>query len=289
MILIRAPDAAGGQHHGLRRPDDEVALLAVVAERAGDAARVHQQRQHRAFHVHFHAGVDAVVLQRADHLEARAIAHVRQPRIAMAAEVPLQDPAVLRAVEHRAPGFQFVHAVRRFLGVQFGHAPVVQILPAAHGIGEVDAPVIAVVHIGQRRGHAAFGHHRVRFAEQRLANDADLHARSPPLQSPRADPLRPRRSPEHRTRASGIRPLQNSPVRPDSHGAQTHIDIRESDRDKARPGPVLVLAVEAAHAVVKLEPHRMLRDAVDARRPRGGGTRGIRRCSPPAERRSRRE
>ena len=36
--LEGAADAAGGQHHGLRRPQDEVALLAVVAESAGDAA-----------------------------------------------------------------------------------------------------------------------------------------------------------------------------------------------------------------------------------------------------------
>jgi hypothetical protein len=60
--------------------------------------------------------------------------------------------------------------------VQFGHAPVVQILAAAHGVGEMDAPVIAVVDIAHGRGHAAFGHHGVRFAEQRFADHAHLHA-----------------------------------------------------------------------------------------------------------------
>ena len=122
--------------------------------------------------------VDAVILQRADHLEAGAVAHVREARIAMAAEVALQNAAVLGAVEQRAPGFQFAHAIRRFLGVQFGHAPVVQILAAAHGVGEVDAPVIAVVDIAERRGDAAFGHHGVRFAEQRFADHAHFHARA---------------------------------------------------------------------------------------------------------------
>ena len=55
------------------------------------------------FHVHVDALMDAVILQRADHLEAGAIADVREPRIAVAAEVALEDAAVGRAVEQRAP------------------------------------------------------------------------------------------------------------------------------------------------------------------------------------------
>ena len=113
--------------------------------------------------------MDAVILERADHLEARAIADVREARIAMAAEVALQDAAVLRAIEHRAPGFELAHASGRFLRVQLGHAPVVQVLAAAHRVGEVHAPAVAVVDVGHRRGHAAFGHDGVRLAEQRLA------------------------------------------------------------------------------------------------------------------------
>ena len=123
----------------------------------------------RAFHVDFHALVDAVVLQRADHFQTGAVADVGEARIAMAAEVALQNAAVFRAVEERAPGFQFAHAVRRFLGVQFGHAPVVEVLAAAHGVGEMDAPVVAVVDIGHGGGDAAFGHDGVGFAEQRFA------------------------------------------------------------------------------------------------------------------------
>ena len=122
---------------------------------------------------HFHALVNAVILQRADHFEAGAIADVRQARIAVAAEVALQNAPVVGAVEQRAPGLQLADALGSFLGVQFRHAPVVQILAAAHGVGEVDSPVVALVHVGQRRGHAAFGHHRVRFAEQRFRDDTD--------------------------------------------------------------------------------------------------------------------
>ncbi len=110
--------------------------------------------------------MDAVVLERADHLQAGAVADMRQARIAMPAEISVQDTAVFGAVEHRAPGLQLFDARRCFLGVQLGHAPVIQILPAAHGIGEVDAPVVAVVDVAHRRGHSAFGHHRMGLAEQ---------------------------------------------------------------------------------------------------------------------------
>ena len=172
--LEGAADAAGRDDDGLGRPQNEVALLAIVAERAGDAAGIHQQAEDGALHVDFHAGVDAVILQRADHLEAGAVADVRQARIAMAAEVALQDAAVLGAVEQRAPGFQFAHAVGRFLGVQLGHAPVVQVLAAAHGVGEMDAPVVAIVHVGQRGRDAAFGHHGVRFARAAICRPRRL-------------------------------------------------------------------------------------------------------------------
>ena len=143
--------------------------------------------------MYFHAGVNSVILQRADHFEAGAIADVGQPRIAMAAEVSLQDAAVFRAVEERAPGFEFPHAVGGFLRVEFGHPPVVQILAAAHGIGEMDAPVIAIVDVGQRRRHSTFSHNRMGLAKQRLANYANLHAcgrrlnRRPQARPARAD------------------------------------------------------------------------------------------------------
>src|SRR3712207_8819657 len=44
-----------------------------------------------------------------------------------------------------------------------------------YGVGEVDAPAVAVVHVPHRRGDAPLGHHRVRLAEQRLAHHADAH------------------------------------------------------------------------------------------------------------------
>ncbi len=172
--------------------------------------------------------MDAVILQRADHFEAGAVADVRQPRIPVAAEIALQNAAVAGAVEHRAPGFQFPHALRRFLGVQLRHAPVVQVLPAAHGIGEMDAPVVAIVHVAHGRGHAAFGHHRVRLAQQRFrrprrlctpAAEASIAARSPAPPAPTTSTSFVRLILGH---------LEDSPVVPDSHGAQAHIQVGEA-------------------------------------------------------------
>ena len=119
----------------------------------------------------------AVVLQRADHFQPGAIADMREARIFVAAEISLQNAAVFGAIEDRAPGFEFAHAVGRFLGVQFGHAPIVDVLPAAHGVGEMDLPVVAVIDIGERRRDPALGHHGVGFAEQRFADHPDLDAR----------------------------------------------------------------------------------------------------------------
>ena len=81
--------------------------------------------------------MDCMILERTDHLEARAVAHVREARILVAAEVALKDPAVGGAVEQRAPRLELAHASRRLLRVQLGHPPVVEVLAAAHGVAEV--------------------------------------------------------------------------------------------------------------------------------------------------------
>ena len=42
---------------------------------------------------------------------------------------------------------QFADAVGRFLGVQLSHAPIVEILAAAHGVGEMNHPVVALIDV----------------------------------------------------------------------------------------------------------------------------------------------
>ena len=174
--LVGAAQPAGREDDRLGREQVEPAALAVVGDRAGRAAAVEQQLDDGVLHVDGDAQVDGVVLQRANQLEAGAVADVREPRIAVAAEVALVDPAVGRAVEHRAPRFELADAVGRFLRVQLRHAPVVHVLAAAHRVGEVHLPAVAVVVVGHGRRHAAFRHDGVRLAEQRLADQADRDA-----------------------------------------------------------------------------------------------------------------
>jgi hypothetical protein len=120
--------------------------------------------------------MDRVLLQGADHFETGAIADVGEPRVAVASEVTLQDAPVLGSVEKGAPLFELEHARRRFLGVQLRHAPVVEHLAAAHRVAKVHLPVVLGVHVAERGGDAAFGHHRVRLAEERFAHESRLGA-----------------------------------------------------------------------------------------------------------------
>ena len=126
-----------------------------------------------ALHVDVNALVDAVILQRADHLEPRAVAHVREARVAMASEIALADFSFRRAVENGAPRLELVHSGGRLFRVDLGHPPVVQILAASHRVREMHAPVVAIVRVAERRRDAAFRHHRVRLAEERLRDHAD--------------------------------------------------------------------------------------------------------------------
>jgi len=152
------------------------AALTVITKCADHAVAILYQRHDRVFHEDVEAQMNSVVLQCANHFQAGPVAHVREPRIPVAAEVALQDASVGRAIEKRAPGFEFAHALRSFLGVQLGHPPVVQVLAASHGVGEVNAPAIAVIGVGERGGDAAFGHDRVRLAQKRFRDHRYFYA-----------------------------------------------------------------------------------------------------------------
>ena len=174
---VRPADAPRGEDHGARPEQPEPPPLPLVRQRAGDALAVFQQADDRALHVDVDPLVHAVILERADHLQAGAVADVHEPRVRVPAEVALQDAAVGGAVEQRSPRFQLAHPRGGLLCVQLRHAPIVHVLPAAHRVGEVHPPAVAVVHVGERRRDPAFGHHGVRLAEQRLAHHAHADAR----------------------------------------------------------------------------------------------------------------
>jgi hypothetical protein len=119
--------------------------------------------------------MNSVILQGADHFKPSSIANVRESRIAMTTEISLQDSAVSRSIEKRTPRFQFAHARGRFLGVKLRHAPAIKILPTAHRIGKVNAPIVSVVHIAHRRGYATFRHYGMSFAEERFGDHGDFY------------------------------------------------------------------------------------------------------------------
>ncbi len=114
------------------------------------------------------------VLEGADHLEAGPVADVGEARVRVATERALEDPAVVGPVEDGAPPLELANPIRRLGRVELGHARVVQQLAADHRVAEVDLPRVAGGHVGQRRGDAPLGHHRVGLAEQRLADEPDV-------------------------------------------------------------------------------------------------------------------
>ena len=115
--------------------------------------------------------VHQLVLAGADQLEAGAVTDVGEAFPAVRAERALHDPAVVGAVEEPSPPLQLVHAVDDLVRVDLDHAPVVEQLTAQHGVGEVHLPAVAAVDVAEPGGDAAFSHHGVRLAEQRLGDD----------------------------------------------------------------------------------------------------------------------
>jgi hypothetical protein len=60
----------------------------------------------------------------------------------MATKSTLKNLTVLSPIEERSPLFEFPHALRRFLRMNLGHAPVIQELAATHGVAKMGAPVV---------------------------------------------------------------------------------------------------------------------------------------------------
>src|SRR4029079_3793747 len=143
---------------------DELPGLTVVSDRAGDASVLGEEAVHRGLHEDVDALVHRVLLEGADHLEARAVTNVRETRVAVAAEVALEDEAVLRAIEQRAPFLELEDAIWRLLRVDLRHAPVVQELAAAHRVAEVDLPVVFLPHVPHGRRDRTLRHDRVGLA-----------------------------------------------------------------------------------------------------------------------------
>src|SRR6266404_6730238 len=154
----------------------ESPALPVIPKCACYPIAVFQQSHNRMFHEDVQAEVDPMVLQSANHFQASPVTHMRQPRIPMTTEVPLQDLAIGGPIEDRTPCFQLTDTCWRLFGVQLGHPPTVQVLASTHRVSEVDAPVISVVDVRKRGGDSAFRHYGMRLAEQRFRDHSHLGA-----------------------------------------------------------------------------------------------------------------
>ena len=121
--------------------------------------------------------MNPVVLQGTDHLEAGPVADVGQARVFVAAEVTLKDFAFFRPIEYGSPSLELADAGGRLLGMDLRHARVIHVLAAAHGVGKMNLPVVALIHIRERRRDSPFGHDRMSFAEQTLRDDSHGNTR----------------------------------------------------------------------------------------------------------------
>src|SRR4051812_2116249 len=104
--LERPADSAGGEDDRSRFEKPETSALAIVAESTRDALAVLEERDDGLLHVHVDRLMDRVILERADHLETGAVAHVREPRVAVSAEVALENAPIGSPIEQRAPRFE---------------------------------------------------------------------------------------------------------------------------------------------------------------------------------------
>ena len=264
----------------------ERALVAVVGEDARRPARIEHEVDDRVLHVDVDAEVGRVVLQRADQLEPGAVADVRQPRIAVAAEVALVDPAVRRAIEDGAPCLELAHAIGRFLRVDLRHAPVVDVLPAAHGVGKMHPPVVAVVVVAHGRRHAAFRHHGVSLAEERFADqtDRDAGVGCGLDRGAQAGTTRPDDQDVvgmGRVCIRGI--LETDPfrieIRPDPHRAEADVNVGEGHGEETAPRKQLVLVIQRASNTRRRDRRTDASTPRHAHRPTRGASRGSQACN----------
>src|SRR6185369_9801679 len=149
----------------------------IVGESAGDSVAVFQQSQDGAFHMHVDALVDPMILERSNHLKPGAITDMREPRVSVSAEVALKNFPIGCAIEHGSPRLELAHSGGGLFRMQLRHSPVVDVLTSAHRVGEVDLPVVALVHVGERGSDSAFGHYGMSFSQERLAHEPDGHSR----------------------------------------------------------------------------------------------------------------
>ena len=110
--LVRPSNSSRGEDHRLGTEHVKSSTLSVIPKRTRNAVAVFEQMDDRVLHENVYTKMDAMVLQSANHLEARTVTDMGQARISMTAEITLQDPTIARAVEKGTPRFQLADACR---------------------------------------------------------------------------------------------------------------------------------------------------------------------------------
>ncbi len=176
--------------------------------------------------------MDTVILQRADHFETRAVADMSQPRIAVSAEVALQDAAIFGAVEKRAPGFQFAHALGASLACNSAMRELFRYWPPrmvsakwTRQLSRSSTFPIAAATPPSAITVWAFREAICTRPDLYAGGRASIAARKP------APPAPITKTSCSKTWYSGH--LEDSPICPDPHRAHAHVQIGESNREQA--------------------------------------------------------
>ena len=208
------------------------------------------------------------LLQGADHLQAGAVAYVSQTRVFVTAEVALADLAVGGAVKECTPRLKLPYAIWGFLGMQLGHAVVVEELAATHRVAEVNLPVVVGVHIAHGCSNATLSHDCVGLAEERLAQDGCLLAGLASGDG-RAKTRATGTDDDHvelqlRNLGHADEPfdLEEVEVRDLFGGYEVDVEVGESNKDHRDPRVAHVIAVELADPRPHLVASRVLREVL---------------------------
>ncbi len=178
-----APEAAGGQQHGGRAEDVQLAVGQPVRH---DALRAGLWRAEQLHHVVLveeqHARLEALLVERLQDHVARAVGRVagaadrplaEVPRVA--AEAALVDPTVGGPVEGQAHVLQLDDPLDGLLGQDLRRVLVGQVVAALDRVVHVPLPVVLLL-VAQGRAHATLGGAGMGAGGIELAEDGRAHA-----------------------------------------------------------------------------------------------------------------
>src|SRR6185436_20328067 len=108
--LVGFAHPASRQYDRLCLENLELTALPLVAKRTNNSVAIFQEGNHAELHMDINAAVDAVILKSANQFQAGSVADVGQAGVLVSAEVALEYPAVIGAIENGTPSLQFPNA-----------------------------------------------------------------------------------------------------------------------------------------------------------------------------------